>query len=99
VGRLLGPLAIALGVIGLATRADPTGRLVAVLALAYGIFHAARPFLTARRVVADRRRRGGSSRVIVSLDERGIAVSRDGKSITFPWADVTAAGRGEATGG
>lgn len=92
-GRVLGPLAIALGVLGLATRADPTGRLVGVLCLAYGLFHIARPFLAARRVVADRRRRGGATLVVVALDERGITVSRDGKTVTFPWAEVTAAGR------
>jgi len=31
--------------------------------------------------------------VIVSLDDRGIAVSREGKSIMFPWGDVTSAGK------
>lgn len=95
VGRLLGPLAIALGAVGLATRADPTGRLVAVLALAYGLFHLARPFLAARRIVSERRRRGGSTTVIVSIDARGITVSREGKSLTFPWKEITAAGKRE----
>jgi hypothetical protein len=88
----LGPAALALGVYGLATR-EGTGRWLALLVLAWGAFVVLRPFLVGWQLVSERRRRGAASALALVVDERGLELTRGGKSLVFPWKEVTAAGR------
>lgn len=87
---LLAPTSVVLGVVWLATHAG-TGRLLGLLAIAYGAFVLLRPFLMARMLVAEHRRRPDA--VVVQLDGDGLALTRGGRSVRFAWREVTAAGR------
>ena len=62
------------------------------LDVAFGLFLVAQPFLVVAGVLAARRKQG-STRVTVALDDDGISLTRDGKTARFAWKDVTAAGR------
>ena len=92
--RAIGPAMVVLGVVTLASDGSPTARLVGLLALAFGLFHLARPFLTVARVLSERRR-AGDTRIVVELADEGISLTRAGKTVRFPWKEVTAAGRRE----
>lgn len=87
---LLAPTALALGVVWLGTHEDAS-RWVGTLAIAYGAFYLARPFLVARLLVAEQRRHPGA--VVVELSDEGLVLSRAGRSMRLAWREVTAAGR------
>jgi hypothetical protein len=88
--RAIGPVAV---VVGLGAVAGEGGsRLVGLIAVAFGLFLVAQPFLVVAGVLAARRKQG-SPRVAVSIGEDGIALTRDGKTAHFAWKDVTAAGQ------
>jgi hypothetical protein len=87
---LLAPTLLLLGVVWLATHAG-VSRLVGLLEIAYGAFFLVRPFLLARVLVAEQRRLPGA--VVLELAEEGLTLTRAGRSLQFPWRDVTAAGR------
>lgn len=88
--RAIGPVAV---VVGLGALVGEGGsRLLGVLAVAFGLFLVAQPFLVVAGVLAARRKQG-STRVTVALDDDGISLTRDGKTARFAWKDVTAAGR------
>jgi hypothetical protein len=86
---------IVFGLGTLASQSDGTARVIATFAVLLGLFQIARPFLTVARAISERKRRGGSQRVTVALDDAGIALTREGKTVRFPWKDVTAAGERE----
>ena len=90
--RAIGPALIVFGLGTLASQSEPTARGIATFAILLGVFHIARPFLAVARALSERRRRGGSQAITVALDDDGIALTREGKTVRFPWKDVTAAG-------
>ena len=94
----MAPALLLFGVIVLAQAPNNMPRLAAFLMLAWGAFSLIKPFLMASQIVAQRRKRGGTRKVIVHLDETGLSIAKpepaeaSGKVIVFPWKDVTAAG-------
>jgi hypothetical protein len=88
--RAMGPVAVVLGLVAIV--GEGGSRLVGVLAVAFGLFLVAQPFLVVAGVLAGRRKQG-STRVAVMVGEDGIALTRDGKTARFAWKDVTAAGQ------
>ncbi|MBX7192179.1 MAG: hypothetical protein K1X94_08985 [Sandaracinaceae bacterium] len=90
--RSIGPALVVFGLGTLVSQPDGTARLLGIAAVAWGLFQLARPFLVVAQVLKERRARGGDE-VTVVLDDDGIALTRQGKSMRAPWKDVTAAGQ------
>lgn len=94
----MAPALLLFGVVILAQAPNNMPRLAAFLMLAWGAFSLLKPFLMASQIVAQRRKRGGTRRVIVHLDETGLSIAKPepseaaGKVVVFPWKDITAAG-------
>lgn len=95
----MAPALMLFGVIVLAQAPNSTPRLAAFLMLAWGAFSLLKPFLMASQIVRQRRKRGGTRKVIVHLDETGLSIAKEepaltgsGKVLVFPWKDITAAG-------
>ncbi len=93
--RAIGPAMIVFGLGTLASQPEATARAIATFAILLGLFQIVRPFLTVARAISERRRRVGSQRVTVTIDDDGIALTREGKTARFAWKDVTAAGERE----
>jgi hypothetical protein len=87
----MAPLLVLLGTVLLA-QATGAPRIAAVLMIVWGFFAIARPFLMASQIVAQRRKRGGTQKVELTIEGKGLTVTKDGKGVLFPWKDITAAG-------
>ena len=88
----MAPALLFFAVVVLVQATDNVPRIAAFLMLAWGAFTLARPFLMASQIVAQRRKRGGTRKVLVSLDASGLTITKDDKDVLFPWKDITAAG-------
>jgi hypothetical protein len=70
-------------------------RVFGGLAILFGLWHIAKPFLVAEAWVRRRRMRGAASATIrVRIDGEGIRVSDGAKETRYGWNRVRAAGRG-----
>lgn len=87
-------MAPALVFLGVLLMAQATGapRIAAVLMIVWGLFALARPFLMASQIVAQRRKRGGTHKVELRIENKGLTITKEGKAVLFPWKDITAAG-------
>lgn len=68
------------------------GRVLAAVAVGYGFYHILRPFLLLFMLMRSRRqsRQDRLSQVVTFDESAGVSVERGGKSITYPWANVSA---------
>lgn len=93
--RILGgPAFVGLGVVLLQSEAV-FQRVMGVVAVLFGLYYAAKPWLAARALTAQRRRSGRADvELEVTFHPRGVRID-DGKVRTeLPWREVTAAGLG-----
>ena len=91
----LGPAIALFGARALGAAHDGEGRLVGMLAVAFGVWQVARPWLLVSSMLRRRRQLGSAEQpLVVTLDDAGIAVFDGTRDTRLPWKAVTAAGRG-----